>query len=91
MEKRELVENVVVFNEKEEHQVQYVYSPIRLLNCVNFTLNRLPPDFVKEINEKQLQVYIETDPEYSVIKFKYLETDDREMMLRFKDLTSGIF
>ena len=87
MKNDELVENVVVFNGIEEHRVQYVYSPFVIKNVANWTVNGLPKEFIKEINEKKLRVYIETDINYSKVNFKNLETDDLEMILKFNKLT----
>jgi predicted Zn-dependent protease with MMP-like domain len=91
MEKIELVENVLVFNGIDNHKIQYVYSPQKIKACVNQALNKLPPEFIKEINQNNIQVYIETDLEYSVIKYRNLKTENKDMLFRFQELTSDIF
>jgi len=87
MENNQLIENVLVHNGKEEQILNYNYSHFRIKNLVNWVLGEIPSELVNEINEKNLQVYIETDLEYSKAKFINLETDNRELLLRFRNLT----
>ncbi|WP_298884250.1 hypothetical protein [uncultured Polaribacter sp.] len=87
MENNQLIENVLVYNGKEEQILNYNHSHFRIKNLVNWVLGEIPSELVNEINENKLQVYIETDLEYSKAKFINLETDNRELLLRFRNLT----
>lgn len=85
-----LIENVIIHNGIEEHKVQYVYSPFRIKNVANWVVNNLPENLIKEINEKNLTVHIETNIDYSELKFTYLDTEERELALKFRELVSHL-
>lgn len=87
MSNTELIENVVVYNGVEEHQLQYNYSPFRVKNLARWVLGEISYEFIKEINEKQIRVFIECDLEYSKAKFINLEAEERDLQLRFRELT----
>lgn len=87
MNNNQLIENVVVYNGKETERLNYNYSHFRIKNLVNWVLGELPSEMVEEINKNLLEVYIETDLEYSKAKFISLETDNRELLLKFRDFT----
>lgn len=90
MKENQIIENVSVFNGILEQQIKYYHSSPKIKNVAIWICTHLPNDFIKEINEKKLKMHIETDEHYSELKFCNLETDDREMMLKFRELTRNI-
>jgi hypothetical protein len=91
MESKKLLKNVVVFNGVLEHQIKYYHSPKNIKNVVIWILTHLPDDFIEEINEANLKLYIRTNYDYSVVEFMEIESSERELALRFKEFTSIIF
>jgi hypothetical protein len=87
MGKIELIENVLVFNGVDEHILDYSKPNFRIKNLVNWVSRELPNELVKHINKNKLQVYMETDLEYNTIKFLNLKSDEKDMILNFRNLT----
>jgi len=77
------VENVIVDNGFTKHKVQYVHSPIEILNLVTRALTFVGDDVKKDINTKQLTVLIKTDSNYNIPKSKTIIDADNELLFRF--------
>ena len=77
------VENVIVDNGIEQHKIQYVYSPPYILNCVTRVLLDVPNEVKKEINDKNLTVFIKTESDYVNIKSTTIINADNELLFKF--------
>jgi len=78
-----MVENVIVDNGLQQHKIQYVYSPSNILNCVTRALFNVSEEIKKEINNKNLTVYIKTDSDYLEIESRTIINADNDLLFRF--------
>lgn len=78
-----MVENVIVDNGLQQHKIQYVYSPYNILNCVTRALFNVREEIKKEINDKNLTVYIKTDSDYIEIESKTIINAENDLIFKF--------
>ncbi len=81
--KNEFINNVIVDNGILEHKVQYIHSPVKILNAVTRALFLVNKDLFKEINDKNLTLLIKTGADYENIKSKTIIGADKELLFRF--------